>query len=201
MSHRRVRRTVVALCTAGLVVACSAGGPGAVASQDAARLASVTAGSDVVLGTADATAVNVVGLDLVTLAAPLRTWWATFTDPTISESAWLDRAPQLLADMRVTVAHIEQQLGPGRDRVVRDAFAPYLQQWRAILAALEAMRTGVESGDRAAQQRATDVYNDAIGAIGRLDRQRVARVVAVYGREEAKRALAAQGLDPDRFGL
>jgi hypothetical protein len=37
--------------------------------------------------------------------------------------------------------------------------------------------------------------------MGRLDAQRVARVVDAYGRDEAKRALAAQGLDPTRFGL
>jgi len=204
VSVRLVRpvRVLAAVGIVALLVSCSGGsGTATVGAGDSARLASVTVGSDTVLGPADVTAVNVIGLDLVTLAAPLRTWWDTFADPDVAESAWLARAPRLLADMGVTVAHIERQLGPGRARAVRDTFTPYLQQWREILDALEAMRAGVASGDVGAQQRATDAYNDALGVVRRLDRQRVARVVAVYGRDGAKRALAAQGLDPERFGL
>jgi hypothetical protein len=185
------------------VVGCSSGGstPAEPGADTTARLASVMVGSDTVLGPADVTAVNVIGLDLVTLATPLRTWWATFNDPDVDESAWLAAAPQLLDAMRSTVSHIGQQLGPGRDPAVRATFSPYLEQWGRVLDALEAMRSAVRAGDLGAQQAATDDYNAAVAAMQRLDSRRVGRVVDAYGRDEAKRALAAQGLDPSRFGL
>jgi hypothetical protein len=103
--------------------------------------------------------------------------------------------------MRTTVAQIETELGPGRDRAVRDTYTPYLQRWREILEALDAVRSGVAAHDLAAQQGATDAYNAALGAIRRLDQQRVTRVVDAYGPEEARRALVAQGFDPSAFGL
>lgn len=198
----RTRLAVVA-CTALLALAscggASTGGPAG--GQDAARLASVSVGSDVVLGPDDVTAINVIGLDLQGLAAPLRTWWETLNDPAVTPQAWLADADRLLGDMRSVVAHIEAQLGPGRDRSVRDTYAPYLARWREILAALEALRAGVRADDEAAQQRATAAYNDAVRAVARLDARRIDRVVSVYGRDETRRFLLAQGIDPAPYGL
>lgn len=199
---RRVRATAaLAVVVAWLVTACGGGSGGAAGTADAARLASVSIGSDVVLAPADVTAVNVVGLDLQTLAAPLRSWWVGLNDPGLSAADWLPQADRLLADMRTTVAHIESQLGPGRDRTVRDAYAPYLARWRDILTALGALRAAVAVDDLAAQQAATAAYNDAVRAVRRLDEQRVARVVAVYGAAETRRFLLGQGVDPAGFGL
>jgi hypothetical protein len=194
--------TLLALVLATLA-GCSSGGsaPAAPGADTTARLASVMVDSDTVLGPADVTAVNVIGLDLVTLATPLRTWWATFNDAEVDEATWLAAAPQLLAAMRTTVAHIGAQLGPGRDPAVRATFTPYLEQWKLVLDALESMQAAVRAGDVATQQQATDAYNRAIAAMQRFDVQRVDRVVSAYGHDEAKRALAAQGLDPARFGL
>ena len=199
-------RTAAIWLTAGFAAAVfvSCGGRSGAAApgaDDLARLASVTVGSDTVLGPADTSAANVIGLDLVTLAVPLRTWWATLNDPDVAERVWLERAPQLLAEMRATVSDIERQLGPGRDGAVRATFTPYLQRWREILGVLDAMRAALAVGDVGAQQRAVDAYNDTLAAVRRLDRQRVARVLAVYGRDEATRVLAAQGLDLASFGL
>jgi hypothetical protein len=143
----------------------------------------------------------VIGLDLVTLAAPLTTWWTTLNDPAVSERDWLAAALGLLDVMRTTVDHIGAQLGPGRDASVRATYQPYVDRWRAILAALDDLRAAVASGDGTGQQRATAAYNEEIAAVGRLDQARVARVVAVYGAEDAARALRAQGLDPARYGL
>lgn len=199
---RRARPAATcAVLVALLAAACGGGSGGAAGTADAARLASVSVGSDVVLAPADVTAVNVVGLDLQTLAAPLRSWWVGLNDPERAAADWLPQADRLLADMRTTVAHIESQLGPGRDRTVRDAYAPYLTRWREILAALGALRTAVSLDDLVAQQRATAAYNDAVRAVRRLDEQRVARVVAVYGAAETRRFLTAQGIDPAAFGL
>jgi hypothetical protein len=200
---RAVLSALVLVLVGASVAGCGSGGasttePGA---DTTARLASVMVGSDTVLGPADVTAVNVIGLDLVTLATPLRTWWATFNDPDVDESAWLASAPQLLDAMRTTVSHIGQQLGPGRDPAVRATFTPYLEQWKNVLAALEAMQSAVRAGDLGAQQAATDDYNAAIAAMQRFDSRRVGRVIDAYGRDEAARALAAQGLDPSRYGL
>jgi len=190
-----------------LALACLAGcgsGNAEVAAPGAdtvARTASVMVGSDDVLVPADVTAVNVIGLDLVTLATPLRTWWATFNDADVPEATWLAQAPQLLDAMRTTVTHIADQLGPGRDPAVRATFAPYVQQWSLVLTALDSMRTAVSVGNVDAQHVATDAYNAAINAMKRYDAQRVGRVVDHYGRDEAKRALVAQGFDPSRYGL
>ena len=202
-SHRIVFAIIGSLVAVSSVVGCgsSSAGLDEPGADSVARTASVMVGSEYVLAPDDVTAVKVIGLDLVTLASPLRTWWATFQDPEVDEAAWLTDAPRLLDAMRTTVAHIADQLGPGRDIAVRATFTPYLQQWRLVLDALAAMRAAVRTANVAAQQQATDAYNAAIAAMGRLDAQRVARVVDAYGRDEAKRALAAQGLDPTRFGL
>lgn len=193
---------LLAFVLAGLAGCSSSGSTLAEPGADTtARLASVMVDSDTVLGPEDVTAVNVIGLDLVTLATPLRAWWATFNDADVDEASWLATAPQLLDAMRTTVTHIGAQLGPGRDPAVRATFTPYLDQWKLLLDALESMRAAVRAGDLATQQQATDAYNQAIDAMQRFDARRVDRVVDAYGRDEAKRALAAQGLDPARFGL
>lgn len=209
-NRRTSRRVVLAIIgslvamVAGMsVVGCGSSGAGLdePGADSVARTASVMVGRQYVLAPDDVTAVNVIGLDLVTLATPLRIWWATFEDPEVGEAAWLTDAPRLLDAMRSTVAHISEQLGPGRDTAVRATFTPYVQQWNLVLDALESMRAGVRAGNAVAQQQATDDYNASIAKMGRLDAQRVARVVDAYGRDEAKRTLAAQGLDPTRFGL
>lgn len=193
---------LLAVLLVAMVGGCAGDEDGAATgTEDAARVASVSVGSDVVLPPADVTAINVVGLDLQTLAAPLRTWWETLNDPAIAPADWLPRADALLDAMRTTVAHIEAQLGAGRDRTVRDTYAPYLARWREILTALGAVRSGVAAGDEAAQQRGADAYNEAVLAIRRLDERRVARVRAVYGEAETRRFLVAQGIDPSAFGL
>lgn len=191
-----------ALACAVLLGACSgAPGAGGAGGEDAARLASVSVGSDVVLDADDVTAINVVGLDLQSLAAPLATWWRTLQDPAVAPADWLVQADRLLADMRTVVGHIADQLGPARDRRVRDAYAPYQARWRDILDALGALRTAVATDDRAAQDRATEAYNVAVLALRRLDEQRIGRVLAVYGPDETRRFLAAQGIDPAAYGL
>lgn len=198
----RLALVVVALAIAALG-ACSGhdGSSPVVAREDAARLTSVMAGSDRVLPPDDVTAANVIGLDLVTLEGPLARWWEELVDPEVPRVEWLARAPERLAVMRRTVEHMTTQLGPGRDVHVRDTYRPYVERWEAILDALEALRAAVAEGDRVAQQTATDEYNRQIAAITRQDRIRVERVVAVYGRAEAARALRAQGLDPAKYGL
>jgi hypothetical protein len=205
VSGRRFSRLAVMAVIGVLVsvVGCGSGRDGLAepGAESVARTASVMVGSDYVLAPGDVTAVNVIGLDLLTLATPLRTWWATFQDTEVGEAAWLADAPRLLDAMRTTVSHIADQLGPGRDIAVRSTFTPYLEQWRLVLNALDALRGAVRAANVAAQQQATDAYIAAIAAMGRLDAQRVARVVDAYGRDEAKRALAAQGLDPTRFGV
>jgi hypothetical protein len=196
------------LCVLALVVAIttSAGCAGdagvpSVSPDDAARLTSVLAGSDRVLPAEDVTAANVIGLDLVTLVGPLTVWWDDLNDPAITEAEWLARAPDRLASMTRTVEHMAAQLGPERAPAVRTTYQPYVDRWRSILDALAALRDAVARRDPVAQQRATDDYNLHRAALARFDRIRVDRVVEVYGRAEAARALEAQGLDPSRYGL
>lgn len=197
---RRLRLVAVALVV--LAAACSDGsGTGSAGGEDAARLASASVGSDVVLPADDVTAINVIGLDLQSLAAPLATWWRTLNDPAVPSADWLVQADRLLADMRTVVAHLGDQLGPARDRRVREAYAPYQARWREILDALTALRAAVAADDEAAQGRATESYNAAVLALRRLDAERISRVLAVYGPEETRRFLAAQGIDPAAYGL
>ncbi len=194
---------VVTLVVALGAAACSSGGGDApvVSADAAARLQSVMAGSDRVLPEDDVTAANVIGLDLVTLAGPLTGWWEDLTDPDVPRAEWLARAPERLEAMRRTVDHLAAQLGPGRAPQLRETYQPYVDRWRDVLDALEALRVGVAVGDRAAQERATGEYNRQLAAITRADRIRVERVVRVYGRAEAARALKAQGIDPAAYGL
>ncbi len=169
--------------------------------DSAARLASVMVGSSTVLSADDVAAVNAIGLDLVTLETPLRTWWSTLNDPDVAASTWLANAPVLLDAMRATVDHVDQQLGAGRAPTIRDTYGPYVEHWRIILRTLTSLRDAVAADDLTDEQHATAAYNDEISTMRQLDRGRVARVVDVYGHEEAARALKSQGLDPAAFGL
>ena len=70
--------------------------------------------------------------------------------------------------MRTTVAHIEAQLGPGRDRTVRDAYSPYLARWREILAALEETVGPITDGWLEKIQRAVNEAPDLESLASRL---------------------------------
>lgn len=186
------------------VVACTGSGANdaqGASSASAARLASVLVASSTVLSAADVAAANAIGLDLVTLEAPLRTWWSTLNDPAVAASTWLGDAPALLDAMSATVDHVDQQLGVGRAPEVRETYGPYVEHWRIVLRSLAALRDAVAADDLTAEQHATSAYNGEIATMRQLDRGRVARVVDVYGHAEATRALKAQGLDPTTFGL
>lgn len=202
-TRRALAALALALTSVAGGVACSGDDAGApvVSPDDAARLTSVLAGSDRVLPPDDVAAANVIGLDLVTLTGPLTVWWDELNDPAVPETEWLARAPDRLDAMARTVDHMAAQLGPGRAVPVRETYQPYVERWRSMLESLDALRRSVAAGDPAAQQRATDDYNRHVAAIARFDRIRVDRAVAVYGREEAARALRSQGIDPARFGL
>jgi hypothetical protein len=201
-----LRRPAVALLAVALLgaAACASGGGTSAApmsAADAARLQSVMAGSDRVLPEADVVAANVIGLDLVTLTGPLTGWWDDLTDPDVARTAWLARAPERIETMRRTVEHMAEQLGPGRAPTLRETYQLYVDRWRDMLDALEALLGAVAAGDRPGQERATEEYNRHLAAIVRADRIRVERVVRVYGPAEAARALKAQGLDPAAYGL
>jgi hypothetical protein len=195
-----VRSVVVVLvCAAALGCRQDSASPRVVAPQDVARLASVSVGSDVALSGDDVAAVNVVGLQLVALGVPLRAWWSSLNDPAVAPSSWLQNSRGLAADMTATVDQLEATLGPERSPAVREALTPYVPLWREILRALEIVRTGVATNNTDAQLRGTEAYNLARGRIELLDQRRVARVVTAYGRDEARRLLADQGHDLERF--
>jgi hypothetical protein len=162
------------------------------------RLNSAMVGSDVVLPRQDTRAVSEIGLELVALAAPLEVWWSGLDDPGVP---WLARAPELLDEMSEGVDRIDGRLAPGIHRAVRETFAPYVARWRQLLAALEDLRIAVADADRPARDAAVLRYDRERAAIRRLDEERVARVIAAFGPDEAGRLLREEGVDPGRFGL
>ena len=180
------------------VVSCSSGGTDRASQR---QLDAVMVGSDRELPTGDADLVDIVGLELSTLSVPLTAWWQGLNDPATPTSTWLAEAPALLVQMRAIVDRVESRVLSAETAPVRDTFVAYVVQWRTALAALDAVRGATERGDSAAQQKATDEYNAALGRIRGLDQARVDRVVAVYGRDDARRLLESEGLDPSRFGL
>jgi hypothetical protein len=186
---------IVACLLAGLVTACAAPETGQ------QRLNSVMVGSDVVLPAADTAAISEIGVELSGLAAPLSQWWSSLNDPAVPATTWLAQAPALLAQMTTVVDRIEARLGPDRDVHVRDTFAPYVAGWREILATLDRVRDRVAAADTVGQQAAADDYNTQLRRIRALDAARVQRVVDVLGRDDARRLLEAEGVDPGRFGL
>jgi hypothetical protein len=194
-----VTMLVLALGTlASCVASCSSGGTDRASQR---QLDAVMVGSDRELPTADADLVEIVGLELSTLSVPLDAWWQGLNDPATPTSAWLVTALALLEQMQAIVDRVESRVLSAETTPVRDTFVAYVAQWRTALRALDAVRGATERGDPAVQQKATDEYNAALGRIRGLDQARVDRVVAVYGRDDARRLLASEGLDPSRFGL
>jgi hypothetical protein len=165
------------------------------------RLNSAMVGSETVLPREDARAVSEVGLELVALAAPLEIWWRGLDAPDVDAAVWLAAAPELLAQMSEGVERIERRLDAARHRGVTETFRPYVVRWKRLIAALEDLRLAVADGDETAGDAAIARYNAERAAIRRLDEQRVARVVAAFGRDEAERLLRSEGADPERFGL
>jgi hypothetical protein len=137
------------------------------------QLNSVMVGSFDVLSRDDSAAVSAIGLELVALGEPLREWF----DGTEDHQVLLDR-------MTAAVDRIEARLTPDRAAAVRSTFQPYVNTWRDILAALKA-------GDISA-------YDTAVARIRQFDDERIARVVDVYGEEEAQHLLKEEGVDPNR---
>jgi hypothetical protein len=162
-----VRRVIALLATLLLALAtagCSDDVDAPGAQGDQRQLNSVLVGSYDELSAADSEAVSAIGLELVSLGAPLRAWF----DGT-------EARERLLAQMTAAVDRIEGRLTPERAPEVRTTFEPYVVAWRDVLAALD-----VDDDD---------AYEKAVAHIRDLDQIRIDRVADVYGEEEAQRLL------------
>jgi hypothetical protein len=193
------RAAAVILVAALAVVGCSADVTGQESSQR--QLDSVMVGADRVLPTADAEAVRLIGVDLLSLVAPLGRVLDVVRSPGPAPAAEVAAARDALAVMTTVIARIDGRLGPDRVAAVRDTYEPYVAAWRAVVKALDAGVTAAATGDASGTTDALAAYDRAIGTLEGLDRARVARVVAVYGHDDAVRLLREQGIDPIRFGL
>jgi hypothetical protein len=191
---------VLALLTVSVFTACSGGGADERAAAQR-RLDAVMVGSDRDLSERATGLVDIMALELTTLAVPLRVWWETVDDPDTTTARWLAQAPGLLAQMQTIVDRVEDRALSAETESVRDTFVAYVREWRVALRALDAVRGAVARDDAVARATATAEYDASLGRIRVLDRARVERVVAAYGADDARRLLTQEGLDPTQFGL
>jgi hypothetical protein len=168
-ASRWIRDSLLVIALSSVVSAACSGDTGSESARsDQRQLNSVMVGAYDELSAEDSAAVSAIGVELVALAAPLQAWFDGSGDRTA-----------LLDQMTASVDRIEARLTADRGREVRTTFAPYVDAWRDLLAALGA-------GD-------TDGAENAIDRLRSLDRIRIDRVVDVYGEEAAQRLLAEEG--------
>jgi hypothetical protein len=162
-----VRRVIIAVATSVALLTGACSGDDGSASSDQRAINSVIVGSYDNLSTEDSEVVSAIGAELVALGAPLQ----AFVD------GEQDRE-QLMTQMTAAVDRIEGRLTDDRAPEVVSTFAPYVEAWRDLLAALAA-------DDQDAYDRAVDRLRD-------LDQIRIDRVIEAYG-DEVGRSLVEQG--------
>ena len=144
-------------------------------------LHAVMLGTDEVLDERSSDAVDAIGLRLRALGPSLNAVLeaAPGGDAALDALRTFDDDVAALADA-VTVA----------PPVVRQGFAGYVEGWQTVAASERARLLGTDPAEVAAAAEATAA---AVARLQALDAERVARVVAAFGEEEARRLLGFEG--------
>ena len=148
-------------------------------------LHAVMLGTDEVLDERSSDAVDTIGLRLRALGPSL--------------SAVLEVAPGAGAATPDALATLDQDVGALADAVatappiVRQGFAGYVDGWQAIAASERVRRTSTDPAEVAAAAEATAA---AVAQLQALDAERIARVVAAFGEDEAQRLLGIETSAP-----
>lgn len=148
-------------------------------------LHAVMLGTDEVLDERSSDAVDAVGLRLRALGPSLG---AALEVAPGNGSAAVGAIETLDADV-VALAEAVAAAPP----VVRQGFAGYVEGWQAIAASERVRLTSTDPAEAAAAAEATAA---AVARLQALDAERVARVVAAFGEEEAQRLLGVETSAP-----
>ncbi len=179
MKQRRSAAAVLlGVVLLGAVPGCGSEAP----TIDDGVLHAVMLGTDEVLDERSSDAVDAIGLRLRALGPSLA---AVLETPAGDGTAALDALDGEVVALADAVA-----VAPP---AVRQGFAGYVDGWQQVAASERARLTAAEPADAAV---AADATASAVARLQALDAERIARVVAAFGEEEAARLLGLESSTP-----